>query len=153
MKYPKLTTAAAMAFGPLATRNRVQLKRAQADLFLSREVFSMPAEQCRLCDGTGYVLAFVEEICLGVGLFREDDSGRRSNIRSGAGSDNALKIGEKTAPDGASHTLSDTVWTRRGGGDFHSMIPQAWAMASGVSAFDSGFDTTPDSASTTGPHS
>jgi hypothetical protein len=137
----------------LATRNRVQLKRAQADLFLSREVFSMPAEQCSLCDGTGYVLAFVDEICLGVGLFREVDWDGDSDDDSDIRPANALKIGEKITPDDESRTLSDTVWMRRGGGDFHSMIPQAWAMAAEVSAFDSGFDSTPDSTSTTGPHS
>lgn len=76
MKYPKLSTAAAMTFGPHATRNRAQLTPAQADQFLRRTPFWMPAEQCTLCTGTGYMLAFVDELCLGVGLIRPTDPAR-----------------------------------------------------------------------------
>ncbi len=80
MKFPKLTTAAAMSFGHLATRNRVALSRAQADAFLSREPIELGAEQAELCTGTGYVLAGIEEVVLGVGLFRAgDDGGGRLN--------------------------------------------------------------------------
>lgn len=104
MKYPKLSTAAAMEFGPRATRNRAQLTRAQADQFLSRAPFLMPAEQCGLCTGAGYMLAFVDEICLGIGLLRAADSPHAPAER---------------------------------GGILASMIPRAWALREGRSAFDS----------------
>ncbi|AWV90159.1 hypothetical protein [Bradymonas sediminis] len=76
MKYPKLSTAAAMEFGPHATQNRAQLTSAQADQFLRRASFILPAEQCGLCTGAGYMLAFVDEICLGVGLIRPAEPGQ-----------------------------------------------------------------------------
>lgn len=75
MRFPKMSTAAAMVFGPQATRNRIALTRPQADAFLSREPFSLLPEQVRCCTGTGYVLGAVDEVILGVGLFRPDDDG------------------------------------------------------------------------------
>lgn len=75
MRFPKLTTAAAMTFGPLASQNYVQADRAQADAFLSRQSFVIDAAQADACTGIGYVLVRVDEIVLGVAFFRPDDDG------------------------------------------------------------------------------
>lgn len=73
MLYPKVTTSAAMTFGPLATRNIVDLGEAGADGFLSRTTQRVTAEQTSACTGRGYVLAKHEELVLGVGFFAPDD--------------------------------------------------------------------------------
>ena len=70
MKFPKLTTAAAMTFGHLATRNVIAADRRQADAFLRRERFDVRPEQLAACNGRGYVLVSVEDAVLGVGLLR-----------------------------------------------------------------------------------
>jgi hypothetical protein len=75
MRFPKLTTAAAMTFGPLASRNHVGVDRAQADAFLSRTPFAITAARAEACTGIGYVLVRREEIVLGVGFFRPGDDG------------------------------------------------------------------------------
>ncbi len=72
MRFPKLTTAAAMAFGPLATRNVVALEQSQADQFLSREPFELSPAQAQMCTDTGYVLVRVDDVFLGVGLYRAE---------------------------------------------------------------------------------
>lgn len=75
MRFPKLTTAAAMAFGAHATRNHVALSRDQADRFLSRVRLHVSSARAQTCTGTGYVLVRVDEVFLGVGLFRQGDDG------------------------------------------------------------------------------
>ena len=72
MRFPKLTTAAAMAFGHHATRNLVGLDQEQADCFLSRTRFELSSAQIESCTGTGYVLVRVREVMLGVGLYRAE---------------------------------------------------------------------------------
>ncbi|WP_168210345.1 hypothetical protein [Persicimonas caeni] len=72
MRFPKLTTAAAMTFGPLATRNVVALEQSQADQFLSREPFELSAAQAQMCTDTGYVLVRIEDVFMGVGLYRAE---------------------------------------------------------------------------------
>ncbi len=81
MRFPKLTTAAAMAFGGQATRNAVSLDHEQTDAFLSREVVILTAEQATSCTGTGYVLARVEEVVLGVGFLAAQE-GPTGELRS-----------------------------------------------------------------------
>jgi NOL1/NOP2/fmu family ribosome biogenesis protein len=75
MRFPKLTTAAAMAFGAHATKNHVALSRDQADRFLSREPLEVSPAQTAACTGTGYVLVRVDEVVLGIGLFRQHETG------------------------------------------------------------------------------
>lgn len=70
MQQPKLTTAAAMAFGPAATRNVVHTTREQCDAYLSRRDIVLSAEQAARCTGRGYVLVAHEEWVLGVGFYR-----------------------------------------------------------------------------------
>lgn len=73
MRFPKLTTAAAMSFGPQATRNVVALEPDQADQFLSRQPIELGAAQAQMCTGTGYVLVRIEDVFLGVGLYRAEE--------------------------------------------------------------------------------
>lgn len=69
MKYPKLTTAAAMVFGKYATKHVLQVRREQADAFLKRKVFSAQVDQIVGFERDGYVIVKYEDIFLGVGLF------------------------------------------------------------------------------------
>ncbi|HEX6386077.1 MAG TPA: RsmB/NOP family class I SAM-dependent RNA methyltransferase [Anaerolineae bacterium] len=69
-KYPKLTTAAAMLFGPWARRNVIDLEAEQAEAYLSRQDFALTAGQARYCTGTGYVLLRYQNFVLGVGVYR-----------------------------------------------------------------------------------
>jgi hypothetical protein len=82
MLYPKITTAAAMTFGPLATRNIVPLEQTGADAFLSRTTHRVTAEQTSACTGRGYVLPKHEELVLGVGFLAPDDDSGEAELRS-----------------------------------------------------------------------
>ncbi|MGM0555771.1 MAG: hypothetical protein ACQEVA_05290 [Myxococcota bacterium] len=82
MLYPKITTAAAMTFGPLATRNIVELGQDGADAFLSRSTYSVTAEQTSACTGRGYVLPKHEELVLGVGFFAPNEDSKPAELRS-----------------------------------------------------------------------
>ncbi|ANM31709.1 hypothetical protein ABI59_22335 [Acidobacteria bacterium Mor1] len=68
-RYPKLSTAAAMTLGPLATRNVIDLDESQVTAFHDRETFPLDAAQQRACDGTGYVMARYRVHVLGIGLY------------------------------------------------------------------------------------
>ena len=81
MKYPKLTTVAAMQFGPAATRNVVPANREQADAYLTREPFNPSPDQLDTCTGRGYVLIRYQSWILGVGFFDPDD-GEHGTVRS-----------------------------------------------------------------------
>lgn len=72
MKYPKLTTAAAMQFGPAATRNVVPVGDEQARAYLTREPFVASAPQLESCAGRGYVLIRRDDWVLGVGFLELD---------------------------------------------------------------------------------
>jgi NOL1/NOP2/sun family putative RNA methylase len=75
MRYPKLTTAAALAFGRAATRNTVVMGRQQAEAYLSRREVSVTRVQATSCTDTGYVLVRHEGFVLGVGLLWADEEG------------------------------------------------------------------------------
>jgi hypothetical protein len=111
MRFPKLTTAAAMTFGPHATKNHVALSREQADQFLSRELLEISPAQAKACTGTGYVLVRVEEVVLGIGLFRQDGP-RQDDLRH------------------------DDLRQEDAGGSIESMLPKAWTLAEDESAFE-----------------
>lgn len=70
MAHPKLSTSAAMLFGPQATRQTIELDAAQVDLFLKRTTQSIALEKLALCQGTGYVILMHQGVALGVGLLR-----------------------------------------------------------------------------------
>lgn len=83
MRYPKITTTAAMSFGPLAERNIVELDEPGADDFLSRITTRISGDQATRCTGRGYVLPRHEELVLGVGFFAPDeDASGAGELRS-----------------------------------------------------------------------
>jgi NOL1/NOP2/sun family putative RNA methylase len=71
-RYPILTTGAAAAFGPLASRNRIGVTADQRDAYLRRMPFTPSAEQLADCQGTGYVLIVWAEAVLGMGFYGAD---------------------------------------------------------------------------------
>ena len=71
-RYPILTTGAAAAFGPLATRNRIAVTAEQRDAYLRRLPFTPSTAQLADCKGTGYVLVCWQEAVLGVGFYGAD---------------------------------------------------------------------------------
>ncbi len=71
MKYPKLTTAAAMYFGAHARRNVLTLTPEQASSFLRGEVFTAVPDQISDYRDEGYVILKFEEMFLGTGIYYE----------------------------------------------------------------------------------
>lgn len=69
VKYPKLSTAAAMLLGHAATRNFIDVDAAQAGAYLNRQQFAVTAVQTAACQGQGYVLVRHQGFTLGVGVF------------------------------------------------------------------------------------
>ena len=79
MRDPKLTTAAAMAFGGLARRNVLDLgsaldggheARARAEAYVAREDLELSGEEAARMSGPGYVIVRWAGAALGVGWFR-----------------------------------------------------------------------------------
>jgi 16S rRNA C967 or C1407 C5-methylase (RsmB/RsmF family) len=74
MRNPKLTTAAAMAFGARATRNAVELDRPALGRYLEREDQELSAESLTEVSAPGYALArhavAGSTACFGVGWLR-----------------------------------------------------------------------------------
>ncbi len=76
MAIPKLSTAAAMAFGDAATRMVMDVSREEADAYLHRESFWPDADTASRCDGQGYVMVRFEGVPLGLGFFRTENVDR-----------------------------------------------------------------------------
>ncbi|HET6569729.1 MAG TPA: hypothetical protein VFG50_17310 [Rhodothermales bacterium] len=74
-RHPKLTTAAALAFGHAATRNVIAVDREGAEAFLNRKPVEVSAEAARHCTGLGYVIARHADFILGLGFYRPAESG------------------------------------------------------------------------------
>jgi len=74
MRYPKLTTAGAAAFGRQATRNRVATDGDQLRSYLAREPFRLTAKQHGALDGDGYVLVCHRDGVLGLGFYRRQSA-------------------------------------------------------------------------------
>lgn len=70
MKFPKLSTAAAMAFGIHASRNAIDADQPQLDAFLSRKPFWPDLDQLEQCTGPGQVIIRHAGFALGIGLLR-----------------------------------------------------------------------------------
>jgi len=68
IRYPKLSSAAVMAIGHLATAHVVELKAPQLPAFLSREDIRVSPEQRVRCAQTGYVVVKYNDIAIGLGL-------------------------------------------------------------------------------------
>lgn len=75
LKYPKLSTAAAQAFGAAATQNYIDTDKTQIEAYVNRRTFSVSAEQTQACTGVGYVLVRHRGFTLGVGLYRPGEDG------------------------------------------------------------------------------
>ena len=69
-RWAKPTTAAALMAGDAATRNRVDLDRAQVDAYHARRPLQPRPDQLTTCDGRGHVLLHHAGRCLGTGFLR-----------------------------------------------------------------------------------
>jgi len=74
MRYPKITTNGAMAFGHLAEKHVIELEPEQMKAYFSRKTFSISASQTAPCDSDGYVILRYEGIPLGIGFYNHDAS-------------------------------------------------------------------------------
>jgi NOL1/NOP2/fmu family ribosome biogenesis protein len=70
MAVPKLTTQAAMVFGPRATRNVVHLARERAEAYLRRETLIPTERELSNCSGPGQVLVGCDDLVLGLAYYR-----------------------------------------------------------------------------------
>ena len=70
MRYPKITTNGAMAFGHLAEKHVIELEPEQMKTYFSRSSFSISSSQATFCDSDGYVILRYERIPLGVGFYK-----------------------------------------------------------------------------------
>lgn len=77
LRPPKLTTAAALAFGHAATRNVISVSGAQAEMFFARTAITVTPDQAAACTGAGYVLLRHDGTTLGVGLYTPSPEGGR----------------------------------------------------------------------------
>lgn len=75
IKYPKLSTSAAILLGQAATRNVVDLTPPQMQAYLNRQTAELSAGQVQRCGGKGYVIARYRGYSLGVGVFHPGESG------------------------------------------------------------------------------
>ncbi len=82
LRYPKLSTAAAMLFGSKATRNYLDLDQQQIRAYTTRQDFYVSAAQSHHCTQMGYILVRHQGFVLGVALYQPDASGRGGLIRS-----------------------------------------------------------------------
>ena len=93
VKYPKLSTSAAMLLGKMATMNFIEVDAAQAWAYFNREQFPVTAVQARFCLRQGYVLVQHQGYTLGVGVFFPgDDDGIVASLFPKAWQPNVGKI-------------------------------------------------------------
>lgn len=78
MRRPKMTTAAAMAFGAAARRNAVELDRGRAEAYLGRRDVELGPDEAGAMTGDGYVVVRWKGAALGVGWFRGAPGGSGS---------------------------------------------------------------------------
>jgi NOL1/NOP2/sun family putative RNA methylase len=69
LRYPKLSTAAAIAFGQQAARNYLELEAEQVGAYINRQEIQVTAGQSRACTGLGYVVIRHRGIPLGLALY------------------------------------------------------------------------------------
>ena len=82
IKFPKLTTAAAMLFGKLATKNTIILTEKQLQAFYTQQSCSLDPAQTKLCESIGYVLVMYQGHCLGVGIYYPANESRPAGLQS-----------------------------------------------------------------------
>ncbi|HFQ93300.1 MAG TPA: RsmB/NOP family class I SAM-dependent RNA methyltransferase [Anaerolineae bacterium] len=71
-RFPKLGTAAAMYFGPYATRNFMEVTAVQLTAYLARRSFTAVPEQTANCTGTGFIIIRYQGIDVGMALYRRE---------------------------------------------------------------------------------
>ncbi len=81
-RFPKLTTAAAMAFGAMATRNTVDLDPEQAQAYVQRRDIRLRTDQGRSCTGIGYVIVRYQGVPFGIALYLPDLHERGDRLKS-----------------------------------------------------------------------
>ncbi len=81
-RFPKLTTAAAMVFGAMATRNTIDLDDEQIQAYVQRQDIHLRANQVRSCTGIGYVLIRHQGVEFGVALYLPDERGKGDRVKS-----------------------------------------------------------------------
>jgi hypothetical protein len=82
IRYPKLSTAAAIHVGAGATRNYLEVDRPQVEAYVNRQVFEVSTEQARHCTGPGYVLLKHQGFSLGVAFFEPGGTGGGGEVGS-----------------------------------------------------------------------
>jgi NOL1/NOP2/sun family putative RNA methylase len=82
MRNPKLTTAAAMAFGAAATRNAVELDREEVGAYFARRDQELPAARTGTCTGPGYAVVRHRGVALGLGWVRPAAGGAPASLQS-----------------------------------------------------------------------
>jgi NOL1/NOP2/fmu family ribosome biogenesis protein len=75
MATPRLTTAAAIAFGAAARRNVLDLDDAEVDDFVARREFPLRSEEASKCTGPGWVLARHRGMTVGLGRAKASEAG------------------------------------------------------------------------------
>jgi NOL1/NOP2/fmu family ribosome biogenesis protein len=81
-RFPKMTTAAAMAFGRKATRNTIDLDAEQIQAYVQRQDINLRSDQVRSCTGIGYVLVRHQGVEFGVALYLPDEQGKGERVKS-----------------------------------------------------------------------
>lgn len=82
MRNPKLTTAAAMAFGGTATENVVELDLKEVGTYLARRDQELPERRAVACTDPGYAVVRHRRVALGLGWFRPAADGAPATLRS-----------------------------------------------------------------------
>lgn len=74
IKFPKLSTAAALLLNDSIIRNFVELTTSQVEDYHHRREVRLSAEQSRACTGLGYVLVRYQGRALGIGFFHPTEA-------------------------------------------------------------------------------
>lgn len=82
MQHPKLSTQAAMLFGPHATAHKVFLEVDQREDYLRQKDIILSLEQVASFKETGYVIVMYQEFSLGLGLYFMHNDTRPPIMRS-----------------------------------------------------------------------
>ncbi len=72
IRFPKLSTSAAMLLGANAAEHKVELTELQRDAYLLQQDFVISEGQAKCCKSTGYILVHYQGVYLGVAIFFEN---------------------------------------------------------------------------------
>ncbi len=82
IQFPKLSTAAAMMIGHLATCHVVHFNAEQRDAYLAKDDIELGCNQIQPGFTTGYIIVFYQGVPLGLGLYFESNTERPPMCRS-----------------------------------------------------------------------